>query len=159
MWFLLVCVNILDILTCSCFDLRFPWLDPGLGSSLGPRGLLFMFTSYVFHVRGLVWFVSWIWGVGFGVFGVFTCRTRVIAYLHVMFSLLHSYLYTCDHLLYIPVACIMIYPVRVDLGVDIICIASRASFHEACWRSDVVCLSLYVLCVVWMLYRSRVCDP
>ena len=81
------------------------------------------------------WFsVTWIgiWDVGFGDLEVFTCSTRVIAYLHVMFSLLHSYLYTCDHLLYIPVACIMIYPVRVDLGVDIICIASRASFLEAC---------------------------
>jgi hypothetical protein len=91
-----------------------------------------MISFRVFEIYGFPYLFMWIHVLDFGVLEVFTCRARVIAYSHAMFSLC-TRIYICDHFIFIHAcSCIMIYPVRVDLGVDIICIASRASFHEAC---------------------------
>ena len=111
-------------------------------SGMAPR----VYTSCI----SCSWFsVTWFWicDVGFDDLGVFTCvhvslhtcTSRLVYALASLYYVIIIYMHTCS--------CITLYPVRVDLGVDIICIASRAPFHEACWRFDAGRVALCFYCV------------
>ena len=122
---------------------------------LGTSGIAFHVYIICISCMWISLIGIWIWDVGFGDLGVFTC---VHVSLHTcMPRLVCAFvLYPCDHWYIHTCSCITVYPVRVDLGVDIICIASRASFPEACWRFDA---GRVALCFYYVFLQVRSLGP